>query len=183
MCTTVQYLFSCGHPAAHRFRNEACAVSRTRICHIKDTDSWLKFPCRRCFLICQANGAKVKTAEDAVHAPYNEIWHIPRRCFVDVGFRILEPFREDKSEPVSPTSPSPTILSPTTEKSAPTWAHFPRDDRNKCAKLLSKVMRFRKISPCCEERARRGAFPAVRLEGRENRVGGRVMDDHCESIL
>jgi hypothetical protein len=174
-------MFSCGHPAAHHFRNEACSLSTTRLCHIKDTDSWLRFPCRRCIIVRQANGIKVKTAEDAVHDEYNDVWHIPSRCFVDVGFRTLDPFREDKLEPVSPCSPAPTILSPTS-RSTSAWSHFTKDDRSKCAKLLSRVMKFRKVSPCCEERQRRGAYPAVRLEGRENRIEGRVMDDHCQSM-
>ena len=182
MCTTVQYFFSCGHPATHRFRNSICAISFSRACRIRDMDSWLRFPCRRCTVQRLAVGIKIRTRPDSDDQGYNDIWHIPSRCFVDVGFRTLDPFRDDISPPVSPNSPAPSLTSPLTQKPTSRWSHFPKDDRNKCAKLIAKVMRFKKLSPCCENRARRGAFPAVRLEGPENRINGLVMEDHCESL-
>lgn len=182
MCTTVQYFFSCGHPSTHRFRTETCAALNSRACRVNDTDSWLGFPCRRCTLVRLAHGIKIRTPPEADTLEYNDIWHIPSRCFVDVGFRTLDPFRDDESQPVSPLSPAPTILSPTTLRTSSRWSQFGKDDRSTCAKLIARVMRFKKISPCCEDRARRGAVPAVRLEGRENRIEGRLMDDHCVSV-
>ena len=179
MCTTVRYYFGCDHPATHRYRSDTCAAPHTRACRVKDTNRRLQFSCRRCLL---RQGINVQIlAEHEITEP-SDIWHIPTRCFVDVGFRTLDPFRDDKSQPVSPLSPTPTILSPLTCRTPSTRRHLPNDDRSKCAKLFAKVMRFKKISPCCEERARRGAYPAVRLEDIENRIEGRVMDDHCESL-
>ena len=179
MCTTVRYYFSCDHPATHRYRNHTCDVSHSRACRLKDTNRRLKFQCRRCLL---RQGIKVQIpAEREVPQP-DDVWHIPARCFVDVGFRTLDPFGEDRSQPVSPLSPAPSIRSPRTQKRPTTWPRSPKDDQGKCAKLLAKVMRFQKVSPCCEERARRGAIPAVRLEELENRVEGRLLDDHCESM-
>ena len=180
MCTTVRYYFGCNHPATHRYRSDTCAASHTRACRVKDTDRCLRFPCRRCLL---RQGIQVQIpAEHEVPEP-NDIWQIPTRCFVDVGFRTLDPFGDDKSQPVSPLSPASTILSPLTGRSPSIHRRFPKDDRSKCAKLFAKVMRFKKVSPCCEERARRGAYPAVRLEELEDRIEGWVIDDHCESII
>jgi hypothetical protein len=179
MCTTVRYYFNCQHPATHRFRNNTCEFSNSRACRIRDANSQLKFPCRRCLL---RQGFRRQIPAELECHENEQVWHIPSRCFVDVGFRTLDPFADDASEPVSPKSPATTILSPMTQKPVSPWPRSPMDERSKCAKLFAKVMRFQKVSPCCEERTRRGAIPAVRCEELNTRIEGRVMDDDCESI-
>jgi hypothetical protein len=181
MCTTVQFFFSCGHQATHRFRNATCPTEYSKTCRVRDKNQWLKFMCRRCILRCQQQGVKVYVPTDADHKQYEDIWHIPSRCFVDVGFRNLDPFQDTSSPPVSPTSPATTLASPRSEKPPPTMRIF-RDDRGKCARLMAKVMRFNKVNQCCEDRGRKGAFPAVRVEGIENRHEGRMMEDRCSAL-
>ena len=180
MCTTVRYYFSCEHPATHRYRTDVCETSQLGACRIKDTNKRLRIPCGRCLI---RQGIKFQIPAELQLKESEDIWHVPTRCFVDVGFRTLDPFREDQSPPTSPLSLAPTILSPTSNKRHSVWPHSPNDDSGKCAKLLARVMRFKKVNPCCEERARRGAFPAVRLEELESRNGGRMMDDHCQAMV
>jgi len=175
MCTTRRYLFLCSHPATHRFRNEICDLPGVRGCRVRDYNVRLRHPCSK----CRNRGmASVYTGEQ--EPEYDDTWHIPSRCFVNVGFQKLDPFRVDSIEPstATATSPRPSIdedplalpLTPTRTKNA---------KQNICRRLLRRFSP-RKTSPCCVGEAQNGAIEATRIEGREYRVNG-VIPARCES--
>src|SRR5271154_2991000 len=95
MCTTTQYLYICCHPATHRFRNAVCIAPNSRICRIQDGNSTLPYSC----LSCAAKGYSMPIFNISTLEPddgkdlFKDVWHIPSRCFVDVGFRTLDPFK------------------------------------------------------------------------------------------
>ena len=178
MCTTRRYLFLCSHPATHRFRNELCQSPSVRGCQIRDYNVFLRYPCQKCR---NCGMAPVLSGLGNDQEPqYDDIWQIPSRCFVDVGFRKLHPFGEEASELASSTSsprqsidedPLAPPLSPTKCKS----------DANICKKLLRRLT-MRKPSPCCATEAHRGAFQATRIEGRDYRVDG-FIPARCNSPI
>ena len=182
MCITKQYLFNCGHEATHRFHSDMCPTARTRSCCIRDVNEWLSFPCRKCARNGHGGWKRYCAGLQQDSDTYNDVWHVPSRCFVDVGFKTLDPFaREPRSEPVSPMSPAPAPTEATpARKRQSMWASFPSS--NRCSWLLEK-MRLKHSSPCCESSAQKGAFQAVRLEGCNDRIEGRIVDNHCESLL
>ena len=110
-------------------------------------------------------------------------WQIPSRCFVDIGFRTLNPFNEEKtSEARSPISPvkTPTpdypvlisLLSPVASS----------NDRNLCKRLFRRPT-TKRPNPCCARGPQFGAYEAVRIEGLDNRIGGAIRDNRSESLL
>ncbi len=181
MCITTQYLFNCSHEATHRFRSDMCSTARTRDCRIQDTNNWINFPCRKCAKSQQHLWQRWWTGSRRDSPNYDDFWHIPSRCFVDVGFRTLDPFATgNRSEPLSPLSPAPPPTeSMSARKTQSIWASL--QSSNRCSRLLEK-MRLKHSSPCCETQTQQGAFPAVRLEGPSDRLQGRIVDDHCESL-
>ena len=180
MCTTRRYLFLCSHPATHRFRNAVCASPSVRGCRIQDYNVYLRHPCKKC-----ATRGMALTYTDAgdQQFAFDDEWHIPSRCFVNIGFRTLDPFNEDKaSEPPTPTSP---VEPPTTENlvsTLPLTIDASDNDRNLCKRLFRRLTK-KKPSPCCAREAQFGAYEAVRLEEREHRLGGRIRDNRCESPI
>jgi hypothetical protein len=181
MCTTTKYLFNCGHEATHRFRSDMCSQARSRHCHIRDTNKWLSFTCRKCSANRLGWWRKYCSGTQQNNETYDDAWCIPSRCFVDVGYSNLDPFgTETGSKPVSPMSAVPALTeSPRKTQSA--WASFPRDGRNRCGRLLERI-RLKNSSPCCEDWSQKGAYQAVRLEGCSDRIEGRIVDNHCESL-
>ena len=140
---------------------------------------YLRHPCQK----CKKSGiASVGAGFGVDRSPeYDDTWHIPSRCFVDVGFQKLDPFgKGEVSEPSTPTSasirssldedPLALPLSPTKARNA---------DANICRKLLRRLT-MRKPSPCCATEAQRGGYQATRIEGRDYRVDG-FIPGRCQS--
>ena len=178
MCVTTQYLFSCGHAATHRFRTELCGSSKSRKCHVKDINKWLAFTCRKCSKNKQGWWKKQVAGPPPGEEEDDEVWYVPSRCFVDIGFSNLDPFAANgDEEELSPRSSSPEPV-PLTPRTRSRHSYIPQ----RCENFLNRMARHKKPSDCCDAVARRGAVQAVRLEGRSDRVGGRIVDNHCESI-
>ena len=176
MCTTRRYHFLCSHPATHRFRNEVCESPSVRGCLVKDFTVYLRHPCQK----CRNRGmASMHTGEQ--EPEYGDVWHIPSRCFVDVGFRKLDPFREEEnSEPESSTAFTPRESIDQDPLTPPLTPTKTRDaELNLCWRLLRRLT-MRKPSPCCVSERSRGALEATRIEGRDYRVDG-VIPARCES--
>jgi hypothetical protein len=194
MCSTIQYLFSCGHPATHRFRNQQCPQSTGRVCRIRDTNKLLVGECRKCLIEREQRQREVNRSGTKDLAPRCEdTWYVPTRCFIDVGFRSLDPFNaEPASEPASPLSPLVplTPLTPLTPplipaaKTESAWDGLPtgKPDRSPIERLFPRLCKKRR-SPCCKDKTLADAFQAVRLEDFDARIEGRIMDNHCESVL
>lgn len=174
MCTTRRYLFLCSHPATHRFRNTLCESPSVRGCKVHDFNVYLRCPCKKC-----ANRGMPSVHMPTPEIAFNDTWHIPSRCFVDVGYRTLNPFHEDKSsEPCTPISP----IEPPIPQQVLTPPVTPvKDDKNVYKRLIRRLTLRKKAGPCCAKEAQAGAFLAVRLEGREQRMYGRIQEDRCES--
>jgi hypothetical protein len=191
MCSTIQYLFSCGHPATHRFRNQQCPQSMGRVCRIRDTNRLLVGECRKCIIERERRQREVSRfgAKDLA-LRYEDTWYVPTRCFIDVGFRTLDPFNtEPPSEPASPLSPLVplTPLSPPSvaiTKTELAWDGLPtgKSDSSPIERLFPGL-RKKTRSPCCNDKSLADAFQAVRLEDHDARIEGRIMDNHCESVL
>jgi hypothetical protein len=180
---TIQYYFCCGHPATHRFRNQLCQQSKGRsMCRIRDVSKFIDSECRRCAL------DRLRRAQSSRPRPtaFDDVWYIPTRCFVDIGFRTLDPFLSGSSEPKSPLTGVPTLSPLTMElpRRASLWENpsSPRTERSPIDKFFPKFLRLKKTSPCCDEKSFADAFQAVRLEDYDARIEGRIMDNHCESL-
>jgi hypothetical protein len=181
MCVTVQYLFNCGHEATHRFRTNMCPIARSRDCRIQDTNKWLGFPCRRCAKSRHSSWKRYCAGAHADSDQFVDHWAIPSRCFVDVGFRTLDPFaKEVRSVPVSPLTPNaPSLGLPRARKTQSMWVSNPASDV--CVRFMAR-MKLKRSSPCCDSSTSKGAFQAVRLEGCRDRIEGRIVENHCESM-
>ncbi len=175
MCTTRRYLFLCSHPATHRFRNELCDAPGVRGCQIRDYNVYLRHPCEKCR---NRGTASMYTGEQ--EPDYEDEWHIPSRCFFDVGFQTLNPFAKESPESASSASSS-TRQSIDEDPIAP--PHSPVQTKtgepNICQKLLRRLT-LRKPSPCCASQAQKGPHEATRVEGRDDRVDGVILA-RCES--
>lgn len=178
MCTTSQYIYNCFHPASHRFRTLVCRNPASSSCRVRDENSFLPSSCPKC-----AANPRIRSKEQAsgrskqdtdLHIMIaKKTWHIPSRCFIDIGFQNLDPFRtETKTEGAddaglrsarSTLSKGPLIMN---GRSAHAW----------------NAEQSRKPSPCCLKSARSGAYQATRLEGVEDRQRGRIMDSLCGSL-
>lgn len=185
MCTTTQYFFCCGHPATHRFRNELCPQSKGRICRIRDTNRFIEGECRKCQLERQNQRRRPRARNlDA----FDDVWYIPTRCFVDIGYRTLNPFlAETEEDPISPltTVPPPLPLSPAAPKTESCSGEVtsPRSEKSPVKRVFPRFWRQKKSSQCCEDMTLANAFQAVGLEDYDARIEGRIMDNHCESAF
>ncbi|OCT46483.1 hypothetical protein CLCR_02164 [Cladophialophora carrionii] len=111
---------------------------------------------------------------------YGDIWHIPSRCFVDVGFQKLDPFKKEESEPTSAALPSPRqSIDEDPLAPPPTPSKTNGSESNICRKLLRRLT-LRKPAPCCISQTQEGPYEATRIEGRDYRVNG-VIPARCES--
>lgn len=187
MCTTVQYLFRCGHPATHRFRNQLCQQSKCRVCRIRDTNKFLEGECRKCQQIPQKRQQSSRFKEPAA---FEDTWFIPTRCFVDIGYRTLDPFHsgtEPEEDSMSPLTsvPPPLPISPVTPKTESAWGLLtsPKSEKSPLERFFPRLRRHKKTGPCCDELSLEDALQAVRLEDFEARIEGRIMDNHCESAM
>lgn len=117
MCTTKQYFFTCQHTASHRFRNSLC--SEQPQCRIRDESIVVQSLCKRCQIhhdlagqqrqrrrgrsrspsklttqlpLHESRTRERETPDKIWRAAEEDIWVVPRRCFVDIGFRTLDPF-------------------------------------------------------------------------------------------
>lgn len=181
MCTTTQYFFCCGHTATHRFRNQLCSQSKGRICRIRDTNRFIEGECRKC-----QQDREEQRQQSRMRAPatFEDIWYIPTRCFVDVGFRTLDPFMgsgDMNLDPISPLTVIPPLL--------PLSAVSPKAEscsgalKSPVERVLPRFRRHKNTRPCCEDLSLADAFQAVRLEDYDARPEGRIMDNHCESVV
>ena len=202
MCTTKQYLYTCSHAATHRFRTRICAALPNRLaCAIRDENDFVPYVCATCAtkgrsgcLSLARRNAALEIA-DAVEE-YHDTWFVPSRCFVDVGFRTLDPFRgkDDGAGGVairSSPSPSPPQPEPnlTTVGNAPASlvdaspAVRSRDavDGGERRGPVVNGQQKRQFSTCCLRARQGGAYEATRLEGCEDRICGRIADSFCSS--
>lgn len=174
MCTTSQYLYFCSHPASYRFRTGICPNPASSSCRIRDENCVLHFPCHRCSAKTRSMGERSKRTTDTNIMIAKNTWHIPSRCFIDIGFQNLDPFgtgiptesadQADSPPPLSPISRVPLFMS---------------------AKSTNMIMGegLRKPSPCCLKSRRMGAYQATRLEGLGDRHRGRIVDSFCGSLM
>jgi hypothetical protein len=183
MCTTTQYFFCCGHPATHRFRTELCPQSKGRTCRIRDTNRFIEGECRKCQLYRQT---RRRIPRGRNQDAFDDIWYIPTRCFVDVGFQSLNPFLVDiEPDPISPLTTVPPTFplpspAPKTE-SLSGMLRSPGSEKSPVERLFPRFRRHKKSSSCCEDMTLENAFQAVRLEDYDARIEGRIMDNHCQS--
>ena len=186
MCSTTQYLYSCSHPATHRFRNSRCPTPNSRSCRIRDGNVYLPQMCRYCVARGRTQPLFNLIMPTTKGAPgtqdlYNETWHVPSRCFVDIGFRTLDPFGtgEDahSTEQSRLTTPQNLNFEALTELAA-------MDEIDSCGQLKAWPRKLRREpSPCCLKERRLGAFEATRLEGYQDRLEGRIIDSACFSNI
>lgn len=119
MCKTTQFIYSCNHVASHQFRSSVCGSQP--YCHIIDDEAILPYPCRACKRrahkspsprcdVTSESGQESDARDFEVGSPWsdgfdldlpqefqNKRWYIPSRCFVDIGFRNLDPFNTGRS--------------------------------------------------------------------------------------
>lgn len=114
MCRVKQFVYSCGHPATESFRYRLCQSPGTTTCVAVDDQHNLNSPCARCI-----RAKAGRTAQDLQEfseqtatgwektnrrvftngdSALDFEWHVPSRCFVDQGFRSLDPFGDDKKK-------------------------------------------------------------------------------------
>lgn len=194
MCTTTRYFFICSHPATYRFRNELCEFSGIRGCQVTDYNHFLRVPCRRCK---QRGIQPIPAVDGSLDDPelWDNVWYVPRRCFIDVGFQSLNPFEDDRNkvadlEELDSSSSSAERRGeepPVLDLDLVSWPTETTSDgvqktHNLCMKILRRLTR-RKASPCCMRESENGAFETCRLECRSSRINGVIKEDHCESIV
>ena len=100
MCTTKQYVFACGHVATKQFFTDICP-RRGGDCQPQHHHCHLTNDCHACekLSLMRSGQSKRKNARKRTHdefADNDDIWVIPSRCFVDVGFN-LDPFGVNNS--------------------------------------------------------------------------------------
>lgn len=177
MCITRRYLFICRHPASHRFRNALCDSAGTRGCNIMDYNYLLQNPCKKCARSGVHGRVLANGLVEDEHA-FEIDWHVPTRCFIDVGFRSLNPFEEDRNK----VAEKEEELASENEEPPRSQMSQDQEQHNMCMRILRRLTR-RRASPCCLREAQRGAYESCRLESRPNRINGFIKDDHCESIV
>ncbi len=194
MCATTQYLFNCLHPATHCFRTNVCRGVGHRNCHISDRHKMLPYPCRDCahkpqkmrrdFPLSGLPAGYQATGDE----PANEIWVVPTRCFVDIGFRTLDPFRTRHvvSGLARPAAMSQGLGAVPRESLCETTQFA--EDRSVDYEVrpcryshVDGTKENRELSPCCMRQRRYGAFQATRLEGYDDRIRGKIVDSFCQS--
>ena len=178
MCTTSQYLYNCLHPASYRFRTCVCRNPASSSCRVRDENSFLLYTCPKCASKSRTRNGKQASGRNKQDIDINimvakKTWHVPSRCFIDTGFRNLDPFRtQTKIEAANNAglqSPQSTISK----------APLIMDGSNTNARNAEQL---RQPSPCCLKSGRLGAYQATRLEGIEDRQRGRIMDSLCGSL-
>jgi hypothetical protein len=194
MCTTNQVFFVCSHQATHRFRTSVCRQTNRGRCKIYEANEVLSFPCIDCAAIFNDKRRKCGDGRDRPFQEQgplpsrflNTTWHVPSRCFVDAGFQTLDPFgvledRENAAQTLvqlhtGEFSPSGTRMEPVANRSS-----VLSDKRGRWR--VSKGNQNWQLSSCCLRETRAGAYQATRLEGREERSDGRIVDSFCEPGL
>ena len=175
MCITRRYLFICRHPASHRFRNAICESAGTRGCTIKDYNYLLQSPCKKCAKSGTYQRVPGNGSVEDEQALETE-WHVPTRCFIDIGFRSLDPFEEDRNK----VAEKEEELTPENEEPPSSQMSQDQGQPNMCMRIVRRLAK-RRVSPCCKREAQKGAFETCRLESRPNRINGSIKDDYCES--
>jgi len=179
MCTTNQYLYVCAHPASYRFRTSICRNPASTLCHIRDGNSVLPYRCTKCEAKASTRNARQATERARQRTDINimvakNTWHVPSRCFIDIGFQNLDPFGVgNQKKKVEQADPRPT-LSPITR--VPSTL-----DGKRASRIVADPPR--QPSPCCLKGTKMGAYQATRLEGVEDRQRGKIMDSFCRSCL
>ncbi|KAJ4505911.1 hypothetical protein HRR83_008426 [Exophiala dermatitidis] len=184
MCTTRRYFFLCCHPATHRFRNTVCADPDVRGCVVHDYNVYLRQPCKKC-----ANQGWPATCTAGAEQPFafDDTWYIPSRCFVDVGFRTLNPFASNDGVDVASTLPLP--IEPATEQGTTpseqgmTPPEPPSRRSRRLREMMIQRLAMRRLADCCAKETRAGAYEAVRIESRDHRNHGTLPGNRCDSRL
>lgn len=174
MCTTSQYVYACLHTASYRFRTSICRNPAKASCRIRDENCFLPYSCPKCAGKLRLRNGKLARERITGQTDPNTMiakmtWHVPSRCFIDTGFRNLNPFgteveksSEHRAGPGSSLSHICKVPPTVNERSAD--GGQPRQS-----------------SPCCTESTRTGAYQATRLEGVRDRRRGRIVDSFCGS--
>ena len=193
MCTTNQVVFKCSHRATHRYRTNVCQTANRRECWIWDQTSVFPFPCRDCVVPdrqkrrrCGGGGCNESSQQEG-RLPdrlLDEMWHVPSRCFVDVGFKTLDPFgvgNDRKNVDGTAVQSQRAELSPfgTHVELVASGSPVQTDQIGswKCARGIEEW----RLSSCCLQETRNGAYQATRLEDRGDRPRGIIADSFCGS--
>jgi hypothetical protein len=103
MCTTKKYLYVCECPASSEFRNDLCETPGLGRCRLVENFVFLREPCHHCIetrdelLEVPVNGAD--SSDDSCDDVDDEdVWQMPTRCFIDCGFKTLDPFKADRDK-------------------------------------------------------------------------------------
>ena len=192
MCKTIRYLYLCSHPATYRFRTALCSTPNRRKCRVRDDSLILPYACSRCEARNKTRAGRAwanltRRCRDVEAEAKEQIWYVPSRCFVDVGFRTLNPFETgvDEIDPCSsPRRPplSAGIVSPLSELAMVAQLGM-RDVAGRGRLCAMAAHDKRQPSPCCLRERKMGAFKATRLEGSEYRIRGKIIDSFCKSSL
>lgn len=194
MCTTSQVLYVCSHQATHRFRTGVCRNANSARCNIHDETEVLSIPCRNCAAL---TGNRRRRRGDGHHDSSQQqcalpkrllhaTWHVPSRCFVNIGFQTLDPFGVGvyQGDPAETAGRSQRAeISPFATHMQLVASRSPvQTDRSRRRKFVEGPENWRP-SWCCRRETRGGAYEATRLEGPEQRIEGRIMDSLCESSV
>lgn len=99
MCNVTRFRFICRHSATKRFRSSKC--DQYPACVSRGVCLDLPMPCYSCewhqVPIPRRFKADIETARlNFESLADKQEWYIPRQLFVDVGFRSLDPFTDDR---------------------------------------------------------------------------------------
>ena len=146
MCKTVLYVWMCGHPATKRFRNSICDSAGVQECHVEDVTTVIGYPCSRCI---KQRARMTWVGSGAENPALDDDWYVPSRCFIDVGFRSLNPFQDDKSRssrpPISGRRHDDDLIPPEMvmmdqEPATPTSRKSPKEKiKGLCRRLVDRV--------------------------------------------
>jgi hypothetical protein len=194
MCTTNQVIYVCSHPATHRFRTGVCRNATHRRCTIHDETEVLSYPCMDCAALLSKKRRRSGDGRDRpweMQGPPSKrllsaTWHVPSRCFVDVGFQTLDPFGVGLHK----EAPAETLVRSQTAEISPFGTHMELvPSRNpvqveQCGRWkLARSNEKWPLSHCCQMETRDGAYESTRLEGPAERLNGRIADSFCESSM
>jgi hypothetical protein len=194
MCTTNQVLYVCSHQATHRFRTGVCRNAICGRCTIHDETEVLSYPCMDCAALVSKNqhrcghgrGRMWQKQGPLSSRLLNATWHVPSRCFVDVGFQTLDPFGVGLHQ----EDPEQTLVRSQRADISPFGEHVELvGNRSPVETVQHGRWKFARgneiwsLSPCCLRETGYGAYQATRLEGPDERVSGRIMDSFCESSV
>jgi hypothetical protein len=194
MCTTNQVIYICSHRATHRFRTGVCRNATHGRCTIHDETEVLSYPCIDCAALVSKKRRRSGDGRDRpceMQGPPSKrllsaTWHVPSRCFVDVGFQTLDPF----SVGLHNEEPAETLVRPLRAEISPFGMHMELVASRSSVQVeqhgrwrLARSNEKWPLSQCCQMETSYGAYESTRLEGPGERVNGRIVDSFCVSSI